>query len=75
MTMEEYFTKKAAAVEDVFFLSYAHGQAIISHCSDICDLIMSQYEEARNKELRQYEQPAVSASIFCTQGFYGQKLN
>ena len=32
---------------------------------------MSQYEEARNKELRQYEQPAVSASIFCTQGFYG----
>lgn len=25
MTMEEYFTKKAAAVEDVFFLSYAHG--------------------------------------------------
>ena len=56
MTMEEYFTKKAAAVED----------AIIRHCHDICDLIMSQYEEARMKELKQYEQPSGSTKTELT---------
>ena len=63
MTMEEYFTKKAAAVEDVKLCFLIYGQAIIRHCYDICDLIMSQYEEARMKELKQYEQPSGSTSI------------
>lgn len=75
MTMEEYFTKKAAAVEDVQLCNLNYWQAIIRHCHDICDLIMSQYEEARMKELKQYEQPSGSASIWRTSGYNEQKPN
>lgn len=73
MTMEEYFTKKAAAVEDVQLCNLNNGQAIIRHCHDICDLIMSQYEEARMKELKQYEQPSGSTSIWRASGCNEQK--
>ena len=63
MTVEEFLSRKARSVED----------AIITHCQDLCRLIMSEYEEARRKELDVYEnsQPIkieMRVTLTCTSG-------
>ncbi|KAK8816088.1 forkhead-associated protein [Blastocystis sp. ATCC 50177/Nand II] len=53
MTMADYLTKKAQTVE----------KAIISHCDDICDLLISQFEEAKNKELGELENDSSASKV------------
>lgn len=65
MTMEEYFTQKAASVENVGIWLPHNLQAIISHCEAVCNLIMTEYEEARSNELGVYEKPTANTSNYC----------
>lgn len=66
MTVEEFLSRKARSVEDVGAFKLTYGQAIITHCQDLCRLIMSEYEEARRKELDVYEnsQPISICAIY-----------
>lgn len=64
MTMEEYFTQKAASVENVSIQFSNNVQAIISHCEAVCNLIMTEYEEARSNELGVYEKPSTNTSNY-----------
>lgn len=36
----------------------------MNHCEKVCNLIISHYKEARNKELGEYEEPSSSSSTY-----------